>query len=289
MLYIFMAVALYFIEKRKIIIDKIRRPSGYLTLKKTENEGFAKNMDLWLKKNNLGFSSKEFYVLLLIISTLPILIGLLLKLNLIICLVLSIMSIFFFFTFIKFKKTRENIKKEEQMEQFLMDLTANLYSNPNVISCIDKAVKEIDNPLKKEFETVVDENRRGILLNECLKNMIQRNSSHLIEVILLGFIAANDKGVDLVRFLNSQIEYIREKKSLKNYINILSSGPRYTSYLIMLIPLISIIIVSLINDNFIEIIFSGVGLAVMIYAAVSYIFGILLINKIVNLNERNKP
>ncbi|MGM0366699.1 MAG: type II secretion system F family protein [Actinomycetota bacterium] len=274
--------------KRKNIIDRIRRPSSYPASKETD-EGSIKKINLWLNRNNLGFSLKEFYVLLLIISTLPILAGLLLKLNLIACLVLSLISVFSFFIFIKVKNSRENIKKEEQMEQFLMDLTANLYSNPNVIKCIDKAVKDIDNPLKREFEMVVDESRRGILLNNCLKNMIRRNNSQLIEIILLGFIAANDKGVDLVSFLDSQIEYIREKRSLKNYIRILSSGPRYTSYLIMLIPLISILIISFINENFVKMMFSGTGLAVIIYAIFSYITGILLINKIVNLNEGRRP
>ncbi len=171
------------------------------------------------------------------------------------------------------------------MEQFLMDLTANLYGNPNIINCIHKSARDIENPLKKEFEIVVDQNRRGVLLNDCLKNMINRNNSQLIETILLGFIAANDKGADLISFLNCQIEYIRENKSLRNYIKILSSGPKYTSYLIMSIPLISILIITLINENFIKIIFSSIGMMVMAYSIISYIIGALLINKIVNLSE----
>ena len=99
----------------------------------------------------------------------------------------------------------------------------------------------------------------------------------------MGFIAANEKGVNLIEFLKSQIEYIREKKSIINYIRILSSGPKYTSYIIMVIPIISLLIASFINKNFLENLLSKVGLLILIYSAVSYFIGILLINRLVNL------
>jgi len=283
-----LAITLHVINKKKSIIDKIRRPSGFAQIAKTERKGLSKNIDSWFAKNNLGFDPKEFFVLILIILTIPILIGLLMNLHPIICLVFSIVTVFLFFIFIRIKNSREKFKKEEQMEQFLIDLTANLYSNPNVIKSINCVLAGLEDPLKKELETVVDENRRGILLDDCLKNMINRNNSELIEVIILGFIAANKKGVDLIKFLKIQIEYIRDKKSLTNYIKILSSGPRYTSYLIMLIPIISVIIISLINENFIRFMLSGMGLAVIAYAILSYGLGFLLINRIVNLNERGR-
>jgi len=288
MLYIFITIALYKDEQRNILLNKIKRVSNYNLPGEVERKRFWGKINQWIKKNNLYFNPKELFIILLIISTFPMLAGLLFKLHLFLCIMFSGISIFVFFLLVKFKKNRENTKKEEQMEQFLMSLTANLYSNPNIISCINKSINDIDNPLKKEFELLIDQNRRGILLNKCLKNMIDRNSSHIIEIILLGFIAANEKGVNLINYLDTQIEYIREKKSIRNYINILSSGPKYTSYLIMAIPVVSILIAGLINENFIKIIFSDLGLAVIVYAISSYIIGAILINKIVNFNSESR-
>lgn len=173
-------------------------------------------------------------------------------------------------------------KKEIQLGAFLIDLSGNLYGNPNILVSISKTIEKTSSPLKEDLQAILDDCARGILLKDALKNMIFRNKSKLIEIILMGIIAANDKGSDLVLFLNYQIEYIREKKSLNNYIKILSTGPKYTSYFIMIIPLISIILILLLNKNFMNLYLNGFGLFVIIYSLASYITGFLLINKIIN-------
>lgn len=173
-------------------------------------------------------------------------------------------------------------KKENQLETFLIDLVGNLYGNPNILVSIRKSIEKTNSPLKSDLQIILDDCAKGILLKDALKNMINRNKSNLIEIVLMGIIAANEKGVDLVTFLNYQIEYLREKKSLNNYIKILSTGPKYTSYFIMIIPLISIFAVLLLNRNFISLYIEGIGMIVIIYSAASYIIGFLLINKIIN-------
>jgi len=173
-------------------------------------------------------------------------------------------------------------KKENQLETFLIDLVGNLYGNPNILVSIRKSIEKTNSPLKSDLQIILDDCAKGILLKDALKNMINRNKSNLIEIVLMGIIAANEKGVDLVAFLNYQIEYLREKKSLNNYIKILSTGPKYTSYFIMIIPLISIFAVLLLNRNFISLYIGGIGMIVIIYSLASYIIGFLLINKIIN-------
>lgn len=173
-------------------------------------------------------------------------------------------------------------KKENQLETFLIDLVGNLYGNPNILVSIRKSIEKTNSPLKSDLQIILDDCAKGILLKDALKNMINRNKSNLIEIVLMGIIAANEKGVDLVTFLNYQIEYLREKKSLNNYIKILSTGPKYTSYFIMIIPLISIFAVLLLNRNFISLYIEGIGMIVIIYSVASYIIGFLLINKIIN-------
>lgn len=173
-------------------------------------------------------------------------------------------------------------KKENQLETFLIDLTGNLYTNQNITVAIRKSLEKTLPPLKNDLQIVLADCTKGLLIKDALKNMINRNRSNLIETILMGIIAASEKGADLIAFLNYQIEYLRDKKSLDNYIKILSTGPKYTSYFIMIIPLISISVVLLVNKNFINFYMEGIGLIVIIYSTVSYIIGFLLINKIIN-------
>ncbi|MEA2016299.1 MAG: type II secretion system F family protein [Actinomycetota bacterium] len=142
--------------------------------------------------------------------------------------------------------------------------------------------------MRREFELVLNDTRKGLLLNEALRNMIARNNSPLIEIVIIGFIAANDKGVDLIDFLKDQVEYIREKRNMERYIKILSTGPRYTSYLITLIPIISIIVVVLINKDIIHVLFTKTGILILFYVVLSNIIGFFMINRVINYYGGNR-
>ncbi len=231
---------------------------------------------------------EEFFILVLILLSIIIIIGILNAPNPIISILLSVFSAFILFISINIRRKRENSKKEIQLEQFLLDLKGNLYSYPNILNSLEKTVLESEYPLKKDFEIVINDTRKGLLLGDALKNMMKRNSSYLIEVVLTGLIIANDKGVDLISFLDDQIDYLREKRSIDNYIKILSTGPKYTAYLIMLIPILAIIIVVFINKNIIEILFSGFGLVCLAYVILSNAIGIFLINRMVNYQNGSR-
>ncbi len=243
---------------------------------------FINKVKVWVDKSNLNLSMEEFFILIFILSSLIFFLGLFFKLGWLLSILLLIINTFIFLIYINIRKRRENFKKEEQLEQFLLDIIGYLYGNPNILNCMQKAVNETDYPLRREFELVLNDTSRGLLLNEALKNMVKRNSSYLIEVVLVGLIAANDKGVDLIESLRDQVDYIREKKNMERYIKILSSGPRYTSYLVTLIPIISIIIIVLINREVMHVLFTGVGILVLVYVVLSNVVGFFIINRVVN-------
>ena len=252
------------------------------------NRGLISKIDHWLQKNSISLGAREFVILIIVILSLVFAACLTFAINLMIPILLSAVILFLMFIFIDLRGRKENLKKEDQLENFLLDLIGNLYASPNITLGIQKTLESAEYPLKRDFAIVIDDVRRGILLNDALRSMVKRNSSNIIEVVLAGLVAANEKGTDLIEFLKAQIDYIREKKSINNYIKILSSGPKYTSYIIMLIPVASIIIASLLNKNFISSLLSGIGIAIFIYAGVSYVLGFLFINKIINFGEENK-
>ena len=289
-LYIFGAIAVYVIDKRQNLINRILRVSNYPNLISNESKRHSViyKIKVWINYNNLNLEVKELLILIFIFSSLLFLIGLFWGLGLVFSTFILIIGLFLFFIFVNIRKKRLNIKKENQLEQFLLDLIGYLYGNPNILNCIQKTIQDAEYPLGREFEIVLNDTRKGLLLNEALRKMIARNSSPLIETVLIGFIAANDKGVDLIEFLKDQVEYIREKKNMERYIKILSSGPKYTSYLITLIPIISIIVIILINKDIMEILFTGIGILTLVYILLSNIVGFFIINRIINYYGGNK-
>jgi len=289
-MYIFGAIALFINEKRKNYIRRILRLSGDEVISNSAKRGnkLINKINIWLMKNNINLEIEEFFIIISILMSLLIIIGIFTAPNIIISFLLSIFLVFVLFIFINMRKKRENLKKEIQLEQFLLDLKGDLYGNQNILNSLEHTVSETEYPLKKDFELVINDTKRGLLLGEALRNMVKKNSSCLIEIVLSGLIVANDKGADIISFLTDQIEYIREKRATDNYIKILSTGPKYTAYLIMLIPVAAIIVVILINKNIIDILFSSFGIISLVYVVSSNAIGIFLINRLLNYQNESR-
>lgn len=252
-----------------------------------EKETFFEKVLLWYKLKNLNISFSSFLILLFVIFSFETMICLFFKLSFLILIIILIATACLILIIINIYKGKSIEKKELQLEQFLINLSGNYYMNPNLIVCIRKSLDNIDDPLKSDFEVILNDCAKGLLLKDALKEMIARNDSKLIEVIVSGLIAANEKGTDLNSFLKYQIEYIREKKTLINYIKVLSSGPKYTSYFIMFIPLFSILLIALFNKNFLSLFYLDVGIYVLIYSLISFLIGFILINKVINNIGKN--
>ena len=309
-LYIFCAAALFANARKNWLLRRLKRAypeedylnnasrrsffggkkQGLAIGKNSSALGGRKNisdsLSCWLLKNNIRADAATFALIFLVTFSLIFTVSIFFKNGILIFISVSIFLSLAAYIFIDIRGRKIIQKKEDQLEGFIIDLTGNLYANPNVLISMQKTLELAEDPLKSEFETVIEDTRRGILLNEALFRMIERNKSEIIRMVISGFIASNEKGVDLIEYLKDQLDYIREKKSISSYIRILSSGPRYTSYVIMLIPVAAVCIVSLLNKNFAQSLLNGFGLGVLIYALFSYIAGFLIINRIVNLAEK---
>lgn len=250
---------------------------------KEKNNAFKR----WFERQNLRINLNDFLLMIFTTITAIFLICLILKFSILFIILINIFIFYMVFVSLSILKKRNLKKKEEQLEYFLIILEGNLFVQANILNCIKKSIKEIEDPLKSEFQDVLDNYSRGLLFKDALKIMIKKSNSKLIELVLSGFIAAEEKGTDISKFINHQIEYIRGKRSLKNYISILSTGPRYSSYFIMLIPILSITIITFLNRSFIDYYLSSLGIIVSLYALSSFLVGFLLINKIINNLEKN--
>jgi tight adherence protein B len=317
-LYVFCAAALYISSRKNWLLRRLKRAypeegdsnnisrkllfggkkHGWTDRKKQDlvdsknisasvgRRSITDKLNSWIVKNNIRTDAVTFVLISLVVLSLIFTFSIFFKNGILVFISVAVFLSFAAFIFVDIRGRKIIQKKEDQLEGFLIDLTGNLYANPNVLISIQNTLELAEDPLKNEFETVIEDTRRGILLNEALFGMIERNKSEIIRMVILGFIASNEKGVDLIEYLKDQLDYIREKKSISSYIRILSSGPRYTSYVIMLIPVAVICIVSLLNKNFAQSLLKGFGLGVLIYALLSYIVGFLIINRIVNLAEK---
>ncbi len=286
MLYFFVFLTVIKIEKRKKWINRIYRNTSLPKEEKTKHR--SNKIDEWVFKNSFGLRSRDFFLLLFVVLSMIFTVTILFKINILFSLLICVVFFVAFINIFKLLSHRKNQKKEKQLEHFLIDLIGNMYANPNILNGIENTIKEIDQPLKNEFEKVIDDTRRGMLLKESLLRVVKRNDSRLIELVITSLVIADDKGVDVIEFLKDQVAYIRHRRALENYIKILSSGPRYTSYIIVAIPMAAIVIILFINKNFLDLYLSGIGMVLIGYSLLSYLVGFLIINRMTNFLNKNR-
>jgi Flp pilus assembly protein TadB len=297
-LYISFALIMYFNAKKENFFSRIKRSysAGWQNAKASTGSaadrklGPAARLGLktenWLKRNGLDISASGLYITVIICHSVILVPCLFIKSGIFISVAISAVSLILFYILTDFNGRKINSKKEAQFETFLIDLSGYLYTNPNILAGIQKCAEGMEEPLRNDIETVIKDTKKGLRLNEALQRMIDRNRSKIMQIIITGLIAANEKGADSVTFLKDQVDYLREKKSIESYIRILSSGPRYTSYIIAIIPFVAVFAASFINKDFAPSLFNGIGLYVLIYACTSYLAGFLLINRIVNFSDK---
>jgi tight adherence protein B len=284
LLYFFIFFIVLRIEKRKNLISRVLRTSYGEKVQKEEGGRLADS----ILKNFAPIRPCQFYITSFIVLTSIFSLALFFRATLIMASFLSIAVFIIFVNVLRAVVNKGSKKKEKQLEQFLIDLIGNMYANPNILNGIENTLGDIEPPLREDFEKVVDDTRRGILLRDSLNEMVKRNESKLIEVVVTSLLIADEKGVDIISFLKDQIEYIRHRKSLESYIMILSSGPRYTSYIIVSIPVIAIIIILLINREFLSLYMGGSGIILVGYAALSYFIGFFIIHRMTGLGHKGK-
>ncbi|MBM3705204.1 MAG: hypothetical protein FJW66_01625 [Actinobacteria bacterium] len=303
-MYFFSAFALFLRQRRVKMIDRFKRSFSLAGMAdadidsggRTGQRGardflffgrISRKTCSWLLRNGIKTDFMTFFMAVFVFLSALFIICLLFKSGIFIFFPSSALTIFLMYVTVDLKGRKVSKKKEDQMEGFMIELMGYLYTNPNLLTAIQKAAESSEAPLKDEFIAVIEDVRRGSRLNEALFNLLEKNRSRVIQVIITGLIAANEKGADLVAFLKDQIDYLREKKSIENYIRILSSGPRYTSFIIAAVPLAVVIIIALINRDFVSGMLQGTGLYVFIYAILSYATGFFVINRIINAGFRS--
>lgn len=130
-----------------------------------------------------------------------------------------IVSIFFYYfvehIYLDGKIKKRASKLDYEALFFFQVLTLSLESGKDLKGALDLTVKNIDSIVSKEFKKTIEEVDYGKSLNEALVDMKKRIPSETIRSVIVNITQSNVQGNSIVESLNSQIEYIRNKKMLE--------------------------------------------------------------------------
>lgn len=153
--------------------------------------------------------------------------------------------IFFKKLFLDTKIRQREIELEQESIHFFEVLTLSLETGRNLESALTITTSNIDSEISSVFKEALRGIKYGKSLTECLQNMQKYIPSEAINNIIISLTHANIYGNSIIDTLNTQIDYIREKRVLETKAEI-SKVPIKISVISVLffVPLILLIILA---------------------------------------------
>lgn len=153
--------------------------------------------------------------------------------------------IFFKKLFLDTKIKKREIELEQESIHFFEVLTLSLETGRNLESALTITTSNIDSSISDEFREALRGIKYGKSLTECLQGMQKYIPSEAINNIIISLTHANIYGNSIIDTLNTQIDYIREKRVLETKAEI-SKVPIKISVISVLffVPLILLIILA---------------------------------------------
>ena len=153
--------------------------------------------------------------------------------------------IFFKKLFLDTKIRQREIELEQESIHFFEVLTLSLETGRNLESALKITTKNIDSEISSEFKEALRGIKYGKSLTECLQNMQKYIPSEGINNIIISLTHANIYGNSIIDNLNTQIDYIREKRVLETKAEIAKVPIKISVVSVLFfVPLILLIILS---------------------------------------------
>lgn len=185
---------------------------------------------------------------------------------------------------VNFLAQRRRKRMQSQFPVALDIFVRALRSGHPVASAIEMLTHEMEDPIGSEFGLVSDEISYGAELTDSLSDMAERWDLDDIRMFVVSLAVQNETGGNLAEILQNLSKVIRERAGLYLKVRALSSEGRMTGWLLTILPVITFVLLFMINPPF----YLGVARDPIFYIGfplllVWYVIGVIAIRKMVNL------
>lgn len=168
----------------------------------------------------------------------------------------------------------------DQLGDVLQVLSGTLRSGYGLLQAVDAVGKETEDPAGDEFRRLVVETRLGRDLADALHAMATRMDSEDFEWVVQAIDIHREVGGDLAEVLDTVGATIRERNQLRRQVKALSAEGRFSAYILLALPIVIIGMVHLTTPDYLNELFSGLGLVMLGFGAVLMTVGGVWLKKI---------
>ncbi|WP_303163737.1 type II secretion system F family protein [Mitsuokella multacida] len=179
---------------------------------------------------------------------------------------------------------RRRKKFTNQLGDMLTMVANALRAGFSFMQAFELIAREMDAPMGREVQLVVNEVNLGNTLESALDNMQRRVVSPDFELVVTAVLIQRQVGGDLASILDTISETIAERVRMRRETQTLTAQGRLSGWVLVLIPFALGGFLSVVNPGYLQPLFdTELGRMCMIGAIVSELIGILVIRRIVDI------
>lgn len=179
---------------------------------------------------------------------------------------------------------RRRKKFTNQLGDMLTMVANALRAGFSFMQAFELISREMDAPMGREVQLVVNEVNLGNTLESALDNMQRRVASPDFELVVTAVLIQRQVGGDLASILDTISETIAERVRMRRETQTLTAQGRLSGWVLVLIPFALGGFLSVVNPGYLQPLFdTEFGRMCMIGAIVSELIGILVIRRIVDI------
>ncbi|MEC5424946.1 type II secretion system F family protein [Virgibacillus sp. C22-A2] len=182
-----------------------------------------------------------------------------------------------------FRKNNYEIRFNGQLGEVCRLLGNAARSGLTINQGIDIVAREVPEPAGNEFKRIANELKLGVPLEPALRSVQKRNKSREFNLFIATLLVQKKTGGNLALTLDTMATTFEERKVLSQIIKTMTSEQKYISFIVPALPIFLLLVMNNVIDGFIDPLWSGFGLVILILFLGAVILSFLLIRKITNI------
>jgi tight adherence protein B len=152
-----------------------------------------------------------------------------------------------------------------------------------VAECLSIVGKEMPEPVGGEFRTITEGIQMGLTLEDCLNRMVARVPTTEVRFFTIVLVTQQVTGGNLAETLAKLSGILRDRKKMRDKIKALSSEAKASASIIGSLPFAVAGILSFVAPDYVSLLVTtNAGNWCIVFGAVSFGFGILVMRKMIN-------
>ncbi|GAE46657.1 type II secretion system F family protein [Mesobacillus boroniphilus] len=181
------------------------------------------------------------------------------------------------------RKNKMKQRMVEQLPEICRTLANATRSGMTLTQGINMVAQESAEPARSEFRRLAQEISLGIDFNTALKAVEKRLESREFQLFVATLLIQKKAGGNLYSVLEEMGQTLEDRKILLQEIKTMTAEQRYVSYMVPVLPIFLVLMMNNVIDGFIDPLFSGVGIILLLFFLGGTVLTFILVRKVTNI------